>query len=176
ESVIDTRVDIELADPARCERALDGGDERPHQAAPTVRGIDEHVQKTGAALCPRGSSDRESDKGLAVPARHDHGMAVGRLPSHLALRECTGAPLVAFELEHPWAELTPRGRIERDGLDHRRHQRLVIPTTRASPARSLITRVSPPSEYSRKIGRASCRERGESTGGDGFEKRERRRD
>ena len=62
ESVFDTRVDLELAYPARGELALDRGDERPHQALPAIRGIDEHVEKARAGLAPRGSRDRESDE------------------------------------------------------------------------------------------------------------------
>src|SRR5207247_2197699 len=103
-------------------------EEVPHQAPAPIRRVDEHVEKTGAAFRPRRSRDRESDKSRAVPARHHHGVAVRRLPPHLALGERPRAPLLALELEHSWAELPPRSRIERDCLDRRRHQRLVIPT------------------------------------------------
>jgi len=52
-----------------------------------------------------------------------------------------------LELHHSRPELAPERRIEDEAFHMRRHQRRVIPTTRASPARSLMTRVSPPSEY-----------------------------
>jgi len=48
EPILHARVDVELADPARCELALDRPDERPHKAASAIRGIDQHVQEARA--------------------------------------------------------------------------------------------------------------------------------
>jgi hypothetical protein len=62
ESVLDTRVDLELRDTAGRELALDRGDQRPHQALAAVRGVDEHREKTRAGFRPRRSGDRESDE------------------------------------------------------------------------------------------------------------------
>jgi hypothetical protein len=87
ESILDPRVDLEFPDPASQELALDRRDERPHQAPPAVCGIDQHVEKAHAALARSWSRDRESDQRGAVPGRHHDGIAVGRLPPHLALRE-----------------------------------------------------------------------------------------
>ena len=44
ESVLHTRVDVELAYPSGEELALDRGDQRPHQAPPPVGRIDQHVE------------------------------------------------------------------------------------------------------------------------------------
>jgi hypothetical protein len=121
ESILDTRVDLELPDPARRKLALDGGNERPHQALPPARRIDEHVEKGRAALGPRWSRHGESDQRRAVPRRHHHGIPVGHLPSHLALGEGARAPLLTFELQHPRPQLAPGCGIERDGPDRRRH-------------------------------------------------------
>jgi len=48
EPVLHARVDVELADPARHELALDRRDERPHETASPVRGIDQHIQQARA--------------------------------------------------------------------------------------------------------------------------------
>ncbi|MEK6225701.1 MAG: hypothetical protein AABM40_05320 [Chloroflexota bacterium] len=146
-AVLDARIDVELAYASSEERALDRGDEWPHQTLPAVGGIDQHVQKAGTTVGPRWSRDRESNEDRPVPRRHHHRIAVGRLPPHFTGRERARAPLLALELQHSRAEITPGCGVERDSLDRGWHQRLVISTTRASPARSLITRVSPPSEY-----------------------------
>jgi hypothetical protein len=147
ETVVHARIDLELVDPARRELALDRGDERPHQALPAIGGIDENVEEARASVAPSGSGDRESNERRPVPRRHDYGVGVRRLPSHLALGKGTPTPLLALELQHSRPELSPGGGVECDRFDHWRHQRRVTTTTRASPARSLMTRVSPPSEY-----------------------------
>ena len=153
-TVFDARIDVELAYASGEELALECDDQRPHQTLTAVGGIDQHVQKGDAALTPRRSGDGESDEDLPVPRRHHHGIGVGGLPAHLTRRERSRAPLLALELKQSRAELTPDRLIERVALDGWRHQRLVTSTTRASPARSLITRVSPPSEYWRRC--ATC--------------------
>jgi hypothetical protein len=147
ESVLDTRVDLELAYSPREKLALDLGDERPHKAPPAIRRIDQDVEEARAARGPGRARDSESNERLSVPCRHHDSVAVRGLPAHFARRERAWAPLLAFEFDHPRTQLTPGGGIERDRLDRRCHYRLVTWTTRASPARSLITRVSPPSEY-----------------------------
>jgi hypothetical protein len=84
ESVVDARVDLELTDSPRCEPALDRGDERPDQALPPVRGIDQHVEEARAGFGPSGACDRKSDEDGAVPRGHHHRFAIGGLPPHLA--------------------------------------------------------------------------------------------
>jgi len=147
ESVVHARIDLELVDPPRRELALDRGDHRPHQTLPAVCGIDQHVQQAGAGIGPRRSGDRKSNKRRPIPCRDHDGVAVGGLPPHLALGKRARTPLPAFELEHPRAKLAPERLVKNERPHSRRHQRLVMPTTRASPARSLITLVSPPIEY-----------------------------
>ena len=48
EPILHARVDVELADPARRELALDRRDERPHEAASPIGRIDQHVQEARA--------------------------------------------------------------------------------------------------------------------------------
>jgi len=120
-AVFHPRIDVELTYPSSEQLALHPGDERPHQTLPAVGGIDQHVQKARAALGPSRSPDRESDKSRTVPGRHHDRIAVRRLPAHLARGKRPFPPLLALELEHPRAELTPRPGIERDGPDRRRH-------------------------------------------------------
>jgi hypothetical protein len=85
ESVLDPRIDLELSDSARSQPPLDSGDEPPHQAMPPMRGVDQHVKKAHAALPPFGSGDGESNKRRSIPGCHHDGIAVRRLPPHLAL-------------------------------------------------------------------------------------------
>src|SRR5438093_132358 len=131
-------------------RPIHRGDQRPHKALPAVCGIDEHIEQARASVAPGRSRNGEADERRAIPCGHHHRFAVCGLPAHFTLRERARAPFLALELQHPRTELTPGGGIERDGLDRGHHQRLVTVTTRASPARSLITRVPPPREYWRR--------------------------
>jgi hypothetical protein len=143
EAVLDARVDVQLADAAARELALDRGDERPHQTAPAMIRIDEDVVEAGPSRAPRRSGHGEADAFAAEKGRRDHGLAVRRLPPHLADRERALPPLGALQRQHPLAEQLPRRGTRRVQLD--RAQRVTV-TTRGSPARSLITRVVPPSE------------------------------
>jgi len=147
EPVIHARIDLELVYSPRRELALDRGDHGPHQTAAAVCGIDQHVQQAGAGIRPGRPGDRESDKRRPIPFCDHDGVAVGGLPPHLPFGERTPSPLLPLELDHPRPELAPERLIENKRPHPRRHQRLVMPTTRASPARSLITLVSPPIEY-----------------------------
>jgi hypothetical protein len=119
--VLHARVDVELADPARREFALDRRDERPHETATAIPGIDQHIQETRVALGPRRSRDREADQRRAVPGRHHHRIAVCGLPPHLALRERARAPLLALELQQARTKLAPGSGIERDRFDRSHH-------------------------------------------------------
>jgi hypothetical protein len=103
EAVLDAGVDVQLANPASEELALDRRDERPDETPPAIRRIDQHVQQARAAFGPRRSCDRESDQGRSVPGRHHDGVRVGRLPPHLARGERARTPLLALELQHPRA-------------------------------------------------------------------------
>jgi hypothetical protein len=82
EAVVYARVDVELAYSSDDKLALDRLDESPHEAAPAVRGIDEHVQESCPISRTR-SGHSEPDERDAVPQRLDHRMAVGGLPAHL---------------------------------------------------------------------------------------------
>jgi hypothetical protein len=85
ETVLDARVDLELAKPPTYELALDRGEERPDQPTSAVGRVDEDIEQSCATLGPRGSGDRETDQGRPVPRRADDGIAVRDLPAHLAL-------------------------------------------------------------------------------------------
>jgi len=149
EPVLDARVDLELVDPAREQLALDRCDERPHQAATPIGRIDEDVKEARTSIAPGRSRDGEADEQRTVRRSRHYGIAVCRLPAHLAPRERPGAPFLPLELLHSRTKIAPSGRIDGNDPDRRGHQRVTV-TTRASPARSLMTRVSPPSEYWRR--------------------------
>jgi hypothetical protein len=84
ESVLDSRVDIEVAEPPRRELALDLGDKRPDQTTPAVDRFDEHVEEARARTRPARPGDGEADQRLAIPERRDDCVRVRYLTAHLA--------------------------------------------------------------------------------------------
>ena len=85
ETVLDPRVDLELAKPATYELALHSCEEWPDQATSAVGRVDEDIEQSRATFGPRGPGDRETDQGRPVPRRADDRLAVRDLPTHLAL-------------------------------------------------------------------------------------------
>ena len=122
ESVIDSRVDVEVRETARRELALDCRDERPDQASPAVTRIDKDVEETRPSARPARPRDGEAEQRLAIPERSDHGVRIRHLTAHLARRERARTPLGTFQLEHPSAD-PPPGRLPRsEQLDGWRHR------------------------------------------------------
>jgi hypothetical protein len=83
--VVDARIDFELVDATCCQLTLHRGDERPDQALPAVRGIDQHVEEARAAPGIGRSRDGEPHERRALPRSTDHRVTIRRLPPHLTL-------------------------------------------------------------------------------------------
>lgn len=112
EPILDTRVNVQVQVSAGRELGLDTRDQRPHQTAATVTGVDQNIEQARATARPGRPRDGEADQCFAIPERADHRVRVRYLPPHLAGGEGPRAPLGTFELEHPSTD-PPPARISR---------------------------------------------------------------
>jgi hypothetical protein len=121
ESVLDTRIDVEIGESTRRELVLDFREERPDQTVPAAARIDEDVEEASASAGPGRPGDGETDQRLTVPERSDNSARIRQLTADLARRERARTPLVPFELQHPLTDASP-GRIAwSEDLDDRGH-------------------------------------------------------